>query len=402
MTSDQYQLDNTKTLLLGEDDKDEVIFCQYDIPSNGVRSAHSDSSYKRPDHEQYIFSTMDQTCYAMFSNNMVTPIRSKDSLRYSSRLLNGFGINAETSKGIYIVDFYRINKVYSNNQNDLRKLLEYYFNTKKLYPNHIEIKNQILSRLEGNSRSNSLKRPVVAKVVTFIPAHDIITHKSVYVPTNNMTILYHRLDTTEYVQPVNQEPEPKKKTHQNIVEITIMDNTKKPYYINVGNKIVRLESSTHRKGKEGFNFTYHSLGDMMEWTLGGLDELSKHGIYTTKEEAQYYATKDQAKILELQLEKEKMLLESKKLERDKHKSDIDYNLAKYKSWHEKDMMRERYQQELLKTVDAEFKSQAQVELAKQEARILGKKIELEEERQETEAIKGTFGLIGTATKLIGG
>ena len=104
-------LDARYTVSMESRENDEV-FNNNDLPTYHTPTLEQDSFYKKPDREQYIFSTMGTGVYGMYSNNMILPIRQKDKLKFSynmnKRLLSD--VDKKEGRGVYIVDYYRISK----------------------------------------------------------------------------------------------------------------------------------------------------------------------------------------------------------------------------------------------------------------------------------------------------
>lgn len=392
-----HNLEDNKVFLLEDNDPDEMIFCQYDLPNNGVNTAKSDSTYRKPDHEQYFFSTMEQSCYVMYANNMVTPVRPKGMLRHSEKVMGGLHLDQNNNKGIYVVEYFRISKVYGSTTADLKRLLDYYYNTMNIYPDKIHIKDNISKRFEITKRANMLSKPVTLKIITFIKQEDIIHHRQVYVPTIGVIIGAGTLDDSIK----NNVP----KTFSdavnngcisdvaNFIEINIVDYQEKYHYMKLGNKVLKLESYCDRNKTEGASvITYR--GEMMQRVdFFQKDDLMDNGIFLTEAEA------DTGKV---NLEKLKMELEYKKLMEnnrfDQAKKEVEVKMLTEKYRNDLCIQQEKTNQEKLKTIDAINQREARIRSLEREAYLMEKKIELEEEKAETQALNSGISLV---TKMLG-
>lgn len=391
------ELNDPNVFMLEETDPDEIIFCQHDLPNNGVNTAKSDSSYRKPDHEQYFFSTMEQSCYAMYANNMVTPIRPKGMLRQSEKIMQGLQLNQNTNKGIYIVEYFRISKVYGGSTNDLKRLLDYYYNTMNIYPNKIHIKNNIAKRFEITKRANMLAKPVTLKVITFIKQEDIQQYRQVYIPTLGVIIGAGTLDDSicntanrDFTQAVNNSL---KSDVANFIEVNIVDNDEGYYYMKVGNSVLRFESYKDTRKTEGASVISYTGHMITRQDFYHKADMKKVGFYRSQEEA----IKGPVDLEQLKLEYEyKKLVENNKF--DKVKRETDVALLKERIRQELLIQEQKTQQEYLKTIDAGIKHKANIKQLEREAYLMEKKIELEEEKGENAAANNAFAM---ASKLLG-
>lgn len=310
-----------------EQAENDEVFNNYDLPTFHMPTCNQDSTYKKPDKEQYIFSTMGNKLYTMYSNNMILPIRPKDKLKFSY-LLNNRLLSKEDKKegrGVYIIDYYRISSMVAFDPNFLQNLISYYQTSESIYPNKIEIQDQIQTMLLTNKTKDAFKLPhTVLRVVTFVPEREIQKHQYVFIPTSDIVIGYGYIDS-KMLHPNSPIAKEKNRvttsTVKNFIEIDIVDTVNgSNRYIKVGNKLISLKASRDSSREDKGTMTVYKDNIPMETYTEGLEDLENTlGIYKTEEEAM--ANGDIASQLNIK----KLDLEKEKYERDLEKLKIEYD-----------------------------------------------------------------------------
>lgn len=357
-----------------ESRENDEVFNNNDLPTYHTPTLEQDSSYKKPDREQYIFSTMGTGVYGMYSNNMILPIRQKDKLKFSynmnKRLLSD--VDKKEGRGVYIIDYYRISSLVAFDPNFLRNIINYYHNSANLYPDQLEVRDYIRDQLQLNKHENAFKQPhTILRIVTFVPEREIRKYQHVFIPTADLVIGYGYVDNNliHPNSPLYKEKASKTtSTVKNFIEIDIIDTpVGANRYVRVGNKVVSLKATRNPDRRDRGVMTVYKDNFPIETHEATLEELEeKLGIYTTEEAARCHGdVKTAHDIIKLEndkskieFEKDKLLVERDKLEVSKQALEVEKDklmkdLEKAKLEHEvileeKEMLRTKYAHELRK------------------------------------------------------
>ena len=348
----QRLLDSNYTVSVECRENDDV-FNNNDLPTYHTPTLDQDSSYKKPDKEQYIFSTMGGGVYSMYSNNMILPIRQKEKLKYSyslnKRLLDQ--ADQKEGRGIYIVDYYRVASMVAFDPNFLNNIVNFYHTSANLYPEQIEIKNYIVEQLQVNKNLNAFKQPhTVIRIVTFVPEREILKHQHVFIPTSDIVIGYGYIDN-KLIHPnsplYTEKGRVTTSTVKNFIEIDIVDTpTGANRYIKVGNKIVALKATRDYDRKDRGIMTIYKDNVPMQTYEASLDQLGEElGIYTTEREAIYNGD------LKLQHEERRMEHDMLRMDHDLRRMDhdkdrLDNDIVKLEL--DRDMLLKKHEHELRK------------------------------------------------------
>ena len=346
----------------------DEIFCQYNLPGpNGrLNTITADSTYHQPDRAQYIFSTNNLGCYVLYSNNMVSPIRRKHALENSHAIKNRLKLPIKDSpSGVFIVEYYRVNKMIETEENLVQSIIDYYQNVKTIYPNNVEIINKIRDQMYPirlKTGHFGWRDTIVLRVVTYIPQSDLAKHSNIYVPSCDLVIGCGTVHPT-LVSPCSKQFQEYRQTVysdvKNFIEIDIVDfSNRNDYYINVGNKVLGLQPCKDPSRKEGCYVNIYknqTMVDSFESSLVNTGE--EHGIYKTYEEARYAGDLSKRnESMKLEVEKERIGVDIERLNVEKIKLGNELEKARM----ELDATRAKIQHE-------EYKMQVDIRLAKEKA-----------------------------------
>jgi hypothetical protein len=284
--------------------------------------AENDKDYRKPDREQYIFSTMGTGLITLYSNNMIASVRTKDTL-------NGYHMYSEINKltgakepknGVYIVDYYTM---FNNYDTSIETIIQHYLNNSAL--------DYDVSVIEGirkqiNSHKSVFRPPTFRiRLVTFIPEDEIRTKGFVYVSTSDVVIakgmmsskLMHP-NSTGYKNSAFRAYSYK----HNVLHLEVVDNhSSDPYYIKIGNNVETIFPTRDDSRKSGGALRLSTNNVDMVTRTSDLNGLANDlGIYRDPREAEANGSIDKITNLEkLKLDKEKIELEYHKIEREKER-----------------------------------------------------------------------------------
>lgn len=302
----------------------------------------NDKDYEKPDRGQYIFSTMGNNLTAMFSNNMVVPIRSKPTLNghhmYSRIMEHADNVD----DGVYIVDYYTI---CNDGTTSVENVLNYYINSVNIEYNRHTVDN-IINKVTTR-HGNQFPTEVKIRLITFISAKDINEHMNLYVDKSDILIIKGNV-TNNIVHPTSRtykENGAKKINAHNAIEIEIVDNiNQEPYYVRLGNNMEKFIPTKDINRPNGARLNVYKNGVITTAKKSKLEDLDKTlGFYKNKDAAE--SNGDVSKLADLEklnVEKQKMKLELTKIEHEKVKlvEDRDFYRAKYE--HELAMMEQKF------------------------------------------------------------
>lgn len=360
MYQDIYKNYSYRTIANEERFIEDDIFCQKDLPDRMTNNTlESDSSYKTPDKMQYIFSTMRFNTWVMYSNNLASPIRQKDRLTHNYNLFKKLG-NDTQREGVIIVDYYRLNRIFGTGHgNIVENVTNYLINTKNVYPNNVEIINNVRDKLVYTKRHNAWRENIVLRVVTFIPKEYIEKYSLVYVPTADIVIGCCELDDSIVHPNSEQYIEHNKLIYsdvKNFIEIDIVDKNNDNYFTKLGNELVTLQTTKNPRRKEACYVNFYNDRTLVKTEIASIDEMGeKLGIYKSEAEANYngdIANKLNEQKLNNELEKirveaAKITKESTQLQYEYDNLKAKYDLEHARMKHEKQMMNEKYAEKAL-------------------------------------------------------
>jgi len=326
----------------------------------------NDKDYNKPDKGQYIFSTMGIGLHAMFSNNMVVPIRTKSTLNGHHMYSKIIEHTNEVDNGIYIIDYFTI---YNDGNCDIDAALTYYINSCNIEYDR-NVVNDIVEQMTQRSvrqRSAELK----VRLVTFVPAKFINEHMNVMVDKSDVLIIKGAL-SNNIVHPnsrLYKENDTKTIKAMNAIEIEIVDNnSSSPYFIRLGNNIERFIPTKDMNRPNGARMNVFKNGTCtLSKTCGLNDITSVFGMHLSKNDAE--SDGDVGKLLAM----EKLTVENKKISLELTK--IEHETIKLRD--ERDFYREKFRHEIAMQ-EQKFKL-GQLDMSKklQEADIMFHKAEIE-------------------------
>ena len=292
----------------------------------------NDKDYKKPDREQYIFSTMGIGLNTMYSNNMITPIRTKSTLNgYKMYNIIGKYINKKhIDNGVYIVDYYNI---YNNGSTEIDNVIRYYLNTCNIPYDQDTVTNIVDTVMHKDGRV--IPTEIQIRLITYVPESTINDFNYVYIPTSDVVICKGVIDnrvvhpnSKNYRSNVNHI----KSYNTNSVIIEIVDNDSgNPYFIKIGNDVVRLYPTRDLTQSNSCKSTLYKNGAKIVTTECKLHEMaSMLGIHKSKEGAISDGNIDKiAENNKLKLESSKLQLEYTKILHDKEKMEHDREKMKH-------------------------------------------------------------------------
>lgn len=280
---------------------------------------NNDKDFNKPDRGQYIFSTMGMGIFAMFSNNMVLPIRTKQSLNgYSTYAM----LSAETGavdKGVFIVDYYTI---YNDSTADVESAIEYYLNYQNLQYDRDTI-NNIIEKVTTKV-GNSFETEIKIRLITFVPESEINEHVNLYIDKSDILLISGNLNSNTMHPNSRYYKDLCNKTVNSVnsIEFDIVDNiSTTPYFIKIGNKVEKFLPTRDIERSNGGLITMFKNGKEISSKKYNLRELGKeYGIYRTKDEADSDGNVARlAELDKLTVEKGKISLELTKIEHERNK-----------------------------------------------------------------------------------
>lgn len=283
--------------IIQEQRENDVIFCNNDIPGIRENDIKNDSTYKSPDRQQYVFSTMGNHLYVLYPNGFASEIREKKALLYQSGLakfLKGSHVNG---RGVYIVESMLFHRSYLSNYEFVFGLTERFKSIDFNYNANL-LSQQLLAEVNLLSRHGKYQNINVRfRLVTFIPETAIIEGQRVYHPDSGLVIGY-GLISPGVVHPCNSEFLKNNRNAEsdikNFIEIDIVDNTtNNEYWTTIGNKPIRLFPERDYRREDACYINFNINEKMINSKSASLqDAADVLGIYNSKEEAEYNGNRE--------------------------------------------------------------------------------------------------------------
>lgn len=295
-------------------------------------AAHYDKDYRNPDKEMYIFSTMGKGINALYSNNMLIPIRTKFRLGHYnlSMEINKYIKNA--GNGIFIVEYFTI---HNTTHTCMNNVVDYYLKTNNIEYNEETVNNiiEILTSRKGNNEPIKY----TFRIINFVSEKDIKEYGYVYIPNSGVILVDGIPDnhisyptSKSYIDTLGVDTEHNK----NMILLEIIDNkNNKPYFIKVGNRTRRIFPTKDISRQDQCRIVFQRNNRVIEESEIHLNDMGEQlGIYSTEKEAM---TLGNPEILLAQskanIEEKKIALEENKLLGDYRKLIIEMNNLVYKS-----------------------------------------------------------------------
>ena len=318
---------------------DDLIFRTRHVKYRGVgdvANINTDKDWKNPDRALYVFSNMAvNELSVIHSNNMVTGVRTKFGLQ-STELHNNIISRTQKSSaytsctGLYVVETYTI---YNDGSANLDRILKHY-----MYSNGIEYPpetlSNILEMLHKKIVVDKFNPEIEIRIVTFVPESEVKRLGYMYIPSTNIVIA--QGDITNVAHPHSKvyrdsgkydEHELSKAT----INIEIVDNNVVPYYIKLGESVVKLFSNKKGEQAQGGYVEISRGGNVIENSVIKLEDLHKIGLFRTEEEAKANGDlKAEVELKKLALEKDKLAADYAKLDYEHKKLITDYEHQRMK------------------------------------------------------------------------
>lgn len=325
------------------------------LPTSQMQSVDADKDYKKPDREQYIFTNIGKGLTTLYSNNIITPIRTKfkSNVYHISTELAKITKSKEIPKGVFIIDYYNI---YNDAFTDIESIIRYY-----THCDNIEYTDEIVRDITSIITTKEYKiRPTMYqfRIITFVDEESINEHSYVYVPTSDIVIAKGEIS--------NSITHPNSKTYKdsnahlvkenkNIFIIEIIDNESiNPYFIRIGNETHRIYPTKDHTQSNGGRVTAKRNGSLITATSCKLNELGAAvGIYRSKDEAEHEGSiTKKLELFKLSLEFEKLRVDNAKIKSDYdsllRKNEIEEMLHKQKlEIGELDIVKKRIEHEMI-------------------------------------------------------
>lgn len=391
---------------------DEVFSSDVFYNSNSFNNISENELYHRPDYTKHVVSTMGKGLTVLNERNIALPIRESSNMDLLGlNRCNEEDRDKSGGRGVYVIERFLIHDILGV---DVEELVKYYSNITNFSSN-------TLKNVRSNIFNCTPNSPVVIRLVTFIPEHDIEEYKYVYSSTTNLAIINgspnnHTVHPDSYLM-----REKKSKDVLNdldhptviILEVIDNDNPHKPYFINVGDEPYRILSTMSTTKPNGANIKI-KLNDKIKRDVSVIDkkDFSNVGIYDTLDEAVIKGDVDKIITMKkLNQEDKKLLQEDKKLNQEDNKLKIsvmklkqealvlEYNKIKlthdkYALNIDKELKKITYKNTLVKFRFDYINHQLTLD---REAMLFEQKMLQEEQKN----IGSTISLLGTGMKLLG-
>jgi len=294
---------------------------------NNTSNYSQDKDYGKTDRGQYLFSTMGSGLTAMFSNNIIVPIRKKESLKQSQLPKIG------KEEGVYIIDYYTIHNDGSIN---MHSLFDYYIHTHNLEYDE-EVVKAIQNKIKVGVHNRNME--ITIRLITFIPSSEINDYLHVYVDKTDILIINGMVygNTIHPHSLRHKESSSRRVRTRNAIEIEVIDNHSNDVrYFQVGNVITTLVPTKDENRLEGIRFKWYKNTVLVSSRRSSLsDAAEEFGIYNDLSSAE--ACGNPEVTLQLQkvaLERAKIGIEEKKINHEAMKINKDAEMCKIKHKHE--------------------------------------------------------------------
>lgn len=280
---------------------------------NGITATHQE--YNEHDYTVQIFSSTREETYAIHRNNIITNVRFMPGLELFGRRAKMDETN--NHHGVYIVQKYHIHRRAGNYYKHIVEYLRTTYNLDLDTASIGDLRSVLNSYVDRSASSLQIR------LISFVPNYELNKHQSVYLPDVDMVIT--RLDPNDehndMMHPCSSQCEFDRtksliNTDRNIILLDIVNKESKykPYYICVGNEIIKLTSTPNDTKSDGYRILTKTNGVITNTHSGGLDNLATVGVFETEEEAKYNGDQklklDKAKleheVFKLKNEKENM------------------------------------------------------------------------------------------------
>jgi hypothetical protein len=291
-----------------------------------------DKDYNNPDKEMYIFSTMGKGINALYSNNILIPIRTKFRLGHYNLSMEVNKRIKNAGNGIFIVEYFTI---FNTTNTSMDGVVDYYLKTNNLEYDEDTIDNiiGILTSRKGNNEPMKY----TFRIISFIPEKDIKEYGYVHIPSAGV-ILVDGIPDSNISYPTSKSYTNNlgigTKHNKNMFMLEIIDNQdNKPYFIKVGNSTKRIFPTRDLSRPEQCRMVFERNNRVIEEYEIPLKDMGKElGIYQTEKEAMTLGSPEvllaQAKA---SIEEKKIALEENKLVNDYKKLIIEMDNLVYKS-----------------------------------------------------------------------
>ena len=199
--------------------------------------------------------------YALHQNNMITNIRNEPGIESFGHNHNIGKNDNESYHGIYIIENYVIHRRSANNAINI---INYIKNTTNIDISDNEKENLI----KHVNRSNGTAEHIKIRIVSVLPENILNKYLSTYIKRHNLVITKHNPINTNsdmlihplsiLAEKMNIEDAAISYIEDNIVSISIVnnDNHNKPYFIKIGDNVVRIMSKKDNTNPSGYKFTW--------------------------------------------------------------------------------------------------------------------------------------------------
>lgn len=265
-----------------------------------------------PDHIRHVYSTMGPNISYVNSHNMVFQARTK---HFNMELLtDGCKLASDNNyEGVIVIDEYTN---YNTRDIDVNKIVGYYRNknhidllTPSIRP-HVEFIIDVVKH-----RCDTLK--LNFRIITFIPANDIIDNNYIYCPDVDLVFNFGVTDNVNNMQHPHSHNRMNKKYERSVNSnyscITLIDylsnsRSADPVYTYVSGEVNVIQPTYNPLVKEGIYTSLYRKGAMVFNKIIDLDDIEEHGFYKTRKAC------ERAGNIKEQLELRKLGLEEKSLD----------------------------------------------------------------------------------------
>lgn len=277
------------------------------------------------DYTMQVFRTCSDPLYLLHPSGVTTPIMYNGL--HGCTPVNDY-VNNTNIEGVYVVESYSLAGVTNSNTDEF---LTYYTKTKGLAYTDEVIKD-IKQVIQKERINNKGVIHTVLRIVTFVTACDIIDNQYTYVSGPGCVIscgvpphdLLHPF-SPNYIK--NELISRNDSRGSATIDITIIDNDKKPYYYMLANKVQTIRPIDNKCSSvlpKGGSITIRRGDDLIKEYSFPLEELETYGFYKNREMCVAngdvkLATEERKQHVEI----EKLKLELQKVEESKKKLQIE-------------------------------------------------------------------------------
>jgi len=281
---------------------------------------------KEKDYSINVYSTVDEVFYTQFQNNIIVPITYRAHLDKEHL---GKAMDVIVDDGIYIVERYNLVNVSKKQANDF---LDYYTHTRGISYDEVGTE-QIQKHIELHRSSRAGICNFELRLVTYISHKSVVENQYTYVAGPGVVIIHGTPpeDLNHPYSPAYLEDTllaPESDTGNVTIDISIIDNDTRPYYLMVGNTVKTIRPTSSKSASVlpvGATILTRRGANVIDESYIPLQDFEANGLYRSKVLCETNGNKSlvlEESKYKLDLEKSRLEVAKLKESNDKLKNDI--------------------------------------------------------------------------------